>query len=164
MKRILACTFCVAFALLAGPATGMTPYVSPGAAPHVDEEQVECLALAIYWEARGESLMDQLAVAHVAVNRTLDPQFPDDVCGVVKQGGERPLGQCQFSWWCDGRDDTPHEAEAWRDAMALAEAALSGRSDDPTGGAVYFHHRRVHPKWAAQKDRTGRFGAHIFYR
>jgi spore germination cell wall hydrolase CwlJ-like protein len=142
----------------------MTPHVSRGAISALSDEQVECLALAIYWEARGESLLDRRAVAHVALNRTVHPEFPDTVCDVVKQGGEAKRGQCQFSWWCDGRDDTPREAQAWEDALALAEAALSGRSTDPTGGAIYFHHRRVHPKWAAVKDRTAGIGPHIFYR
>jgi N-acetylmuramoyl-L-alanine amidase len=120
--------------------------------------------MVIYWEARSEPLRDQSAVAHVALNRTSHPDFPSDVCAVVKQGGETKRNSCQFSWWCNIRDKTPREEDAWEIAVEQAEAVLEGTSEDPTGGAVYFHNRSVRPKWAAVKERTATLGRHIFYR
>lgn len=124
----------------------------------------ECLALAIYWEARSEPVTDQSAVAHVAMNRTGHPAFPSDVCGVVKQGNANVAGRCQFSWYCDGRDNAPRELDAWQAALDLAESTLMGDIEDPTGGAVYFHNRSVRPKWSKVKERTVQIGRHIFYR
>jgi spore germination cell wall hydrolase CwlJ-like protein len=156
MTRILACLFGLSIVSIATNAAAMNWAVA--------KDKVECLALAIYWEARSESADDQSAVAHVAVNRASHPQFPDDVCAVVKQGGAVRRGKCQFSWWCDGRDDTPREPQAWQAALDRAEAVLEGDSEDPTGGAVYFHHKRVRPKWSAVKERTTEIGKHVFYR
>lgn len=158
MKRIFACAFGLALALHAGPSAAMTPL------PLADKAELKCLALVVYWEARSEPPIDQRAVAYVALNRTEHPEFPDDICGVVKQGGTAKRGACQFSWWCDGRDDTPREAEAWREAIDTAEAVIEGDSDDPTDGALFFHGTGVHPKWAAVKEKTAKIGRHIFYR
>ena len=99
----------------------------------------------------------------MAINRTTHPDFPDDVCAVIKQGVAK-RGKCQFSWWCDGKADVPRDPEAWEAALEQAEAALAGQSDDPTNGAIYFHNRGVRPKWSAVKERTAEIGRHIFYR
>ena len=130
----------------------------------VDPVQLECLALTIYFEARSQPLEEQSAVAHVAVNRAGHPEFPDSLCAVIKQGGQARRGRCQFSWYCDGRDNTPRETEAWQAALKRAEAVLEGESEDPTGGAIFFHHKRVRPKWSSVKERTREIGKHVFYR
>lgn len=126
-------------------------------------EELRCLALTIYWEARSESQKDRAAVAHVALNRVGTKDFPDTVCRVVQQGGKQP-GRCQFHWWCDGRSDEPRERHAWNEAVELARKALEGKVDDPTDGALYFHNARVRPSWADRHRRTTRIGSHIYYR
>lgn len=126
-------------------------------------EELRCLALTIYWEARSESQKDRAAVAHVALNRVGAQGFPDTVCRVVQQGGERP-GRCQFHWWCDGRSDEPQERRAWNEAVALARKTIEGEVDDPTNGALYFHNARVRPSWAEKHRRTTRIGSHLYYR
>jgi N-acetylmuramoyl-L-alanine amidase len=120
----------------------------------------QCLALAMYWEAKSEGPDGMLAVASVVLNRVAHPEFPDTVCGVVKQGGESP--PCQFSWWCDGRSDRPVDADAWAAATRIAERALRNPPSDVTRGALFFHNISVETPWV--RERTVRIGQHIFYR
>lgn len=126
-------------------------------------EEIECLALNIYWEAKSEPLLGQIAVAAVTLNRVMHPNFPKTICAVVQQGYQRRLHQCHFSWWCDGRDDTPRERDAWRHALALAAAAVFTGVPDPTRGALWYHANYVRPYWAEEKHEVARIGAHIFY-
>ncbi|XOV83371.1 MAG: cell wall hydrolase [bacterium] len=119
-----------------------------------------CLALAMYWEARGEGEQGMLAVGSVVQNRVDSQLFPDTVCEVVKQGGEKP--GCQFSWWCDGKSDRPTNKKVWRQAQILASQLLKGRFDDPTRGALFFHHVSLEQPW--DRPRTRRIGDHYFYR
>jgi spore germination cell wall hydrolase CwlJ-like protein len=126
-------------------------------------EDRRCLAQTIYFEARGEPLAGQKAVAKVVLNRVRHGDFPDTICAVVRQGGERPLGSCQFSWWCDGRSDKPRAGEAWRRAQTLA-AELTTERHDAFDGALYFHNIRVRPSWSYRLERVARIGDHIYYR
>ena len=99
----------------------------------------------MYWEAKSEGPDGMLAVASVVLNRVAHPEFPDTVCGVVKQGGESP--PCQFSWWCDGRSDLPVEARPWATATRIAERALRDPPSDLTRGALFFHNISVETPW-----------------
>jgi spore germination cell wall hydrolase CwlJ-like protein len=132
--------------------------------PSADPQEVRCMALNIYWEADHGSDLDLRAVAHVTVNRTSDPSFPSDVCGVVMQGGEKPLYKCQFQWWCDGRSDQPTNQALWQRAMTVAQKVMTGQDSDPTFGALYFHDTRVKPGWTATLQRTVTIGDHVYYR
>ncbi len=120
----------------------------------------QCLALAMYWEAKSEGPDGMLAVASVVLNRVAHPEFPDTVCGVVKQGGESP--PCQFSWWCDGKSDLPVEARPWATATRIAERVLRDPPSDLTRGALFFHNISVETPWV--RERTVQIGQHIFYR
>lgn len=126
-------------------------------------EQLHCLALNIYWEARSEPVTGQLAVAAVTLNRVQNPRFPSNVCDVVRQGGEIRRHRCQFSWWCDGKKDDPKDAESWRRANTLARLSTAGIVDDPTRGALWYHADYVNPYWAEKKERVAQIGRHIFY-
>jgi spore germination cell wall hydrolase CwlJ-like protein len=126
-------------------------------------EQIECLALNIYWEAKSEPMLGQVAVAAVTLNRVMDPAFPKTVCDVVRQGGKKRLHKCHFSWWCDGRTDEPREEAAWRQALSLASAALLSGLPDPTRGALWYHADYVRPWWAREMRQATRIGRHIFY-
>jgi len=122
---------------------------------------LDCLALNIYHEARGEPRDGQLAVAMVVMNRVNDPRFPNSVCDVVKQGGE--ARGCQFSWWCDGRSDRPTDRLAWAESRRVAEAVLAGNLEDPTGGALWYHADRVRPAWRMAIVKGPKIGSHVFY-
>ena len=127
------------------------------------EEELNCLALNIYHEARNEPDEGQFAVAHVVLNRISDPRFPESVCKVIRQGGERVRHRCQFSWWCDGRSDRPRNLRKWRNIKAMAEAVYWGRSMDTTGGALWYHADYVSPYWGRIFKRSRQIGRHIFY-
>lgn len=129
---------------------------------HSTSRAVECLALAMYWEARGEGATGMRAVGSVVLNRVAHQDFPDSVCGVVFQGGE--TAPCQFSWWCDGKSDRPRNARQWRLCVYAAENLLLQRPTDQTRGALYFHSASVNPQWHRRQQRTVRIGNHLFYR
>ena len=132
----------------------------------VPESEFMCLALNDYFEARGEGLAGRLAVAKVVVNRAMDKRFPSSICRVIKQNKARVEHRCQFSWYCDGRPDTPYNRVAWSHSLKLAAAVLQKDSSlaDPTGGALWYHASFVHPKWTEKLEVTGIVGGHIFYR
>lgn len=124
-------------------------------------EQQECMALAMYWEARGEEDLGMVAVGWTILNRSASPAFPPTPCEVVFDGGEVP--PCQFSWYCDGRSDRPRDAHSWQRAMRIAADVLTQPPDDPTRGALYFHSTAIESAWHRGRNRTVRIGGHAFY-
>jgi len=129
----------------------------------LDEKEVHCLALNIYFEARGESEIGQQAVGHVVMNRVEHSAYPDSVCGVVHQGGEQRLYRCQFSWWCDGQSDKPVDQKAWRQSLRLAQDIYLGFLEDTTDGALWYHATYVSPYWSKKLLQGPKIGQHIFY-
>jgi hypothetical protein len=123
--------------------------------------EFECLATALYFEARGEGVAGQAAVAEVILNRVENPTFPRTVCGVVNQSNGRG---CQFSYTCDGRADRIGDRAAWIRAGKIAKAMLDGAPRLLTEGATYFHTPAVRPSWARRFEKTAKIGRHIFYR
>ncbi|TFL19607.1 cell wall hydrolase [Jannaschia formosa] len=135
-----------------------------GAMPAVDGgEQWECLAEAIYFEARGEPIPGQVAVAEVILNRVDSERYPDSICGVVNQGTGR-LHACQFSYTCDGIPETVTEPAAWAKAGKIARLLMDGHDRALTRDATHYHADYVDPYWAAVYPQTARVGRHIFYR
>ena len=135
-----------------------------------NDDQLACLALNIYHESRGESIMGQIAVGFVTLNRVASKLYPDTICNVVKQAitrnGKPILNRCQFSWWCDGRDDKPHNKEAWTLSQSIANSVLGAYNRDEldiTQGSLWYHADYVNPKWAKNLVQTVRFNDHIFY-
>lgn len=127
------------------------------------DEELHCLALNIYHEARSEPHKGQIAVARVTLNRVESKAFPGSVCDVVKQGGEK-RNRCQFSWWCDGKSDHPTDSHAWRRSLEIGKRVLSDKTSDPTDGALFYHADYVKPKWSRTFNRTAQIGRHLFYR
>jgi spore germination cell wall hydrolase CwlJ-like protein len=121
----------------------------------------ECLSQAVYFEARGESIKGQFAVAEVVLNRVDSGQFARSVCGVVKQRGG---GACQFSYVCDGYADRMREKGARDIAQRIAYVMLNGAPRTLTSGATYFHTHGVKPRWSRKFERTASIGDHLFYR
>jgi len=136
------------------------------------QDELECLAKNIYFEARGESLTGKIAVANVTMNRVKHHKYPSTVCGVVTQakwyvnwkGNRLPRrNQCQFSWFCDGKADVPVDMRAYKDSIRVAEVVYHGYRD-LTDGSLFYHSTKVEPYWVASMVRTKSIGAHVFYR
>lgn len=122
-----------------------------------------CLAQAVYFEARGETLEGQLAVAQVVLNRLESRRYPSSICGVVFQN-ERLRHRCQFSFACDGRSDTPRERRAWEIAKGISRIALAGQWRDLSGRATHYHATYADPSWRSAMMKTAAHGRHLFYR
>lgn len=126
-------------------------------------EDWRCLSEALYFEARGESVKGQFAVAEVILNRVASPRFPSSVCGVIYQGTGKKF-QCQFSYSCDGHKETVSEPDAWTQVSKVARLMLDGAERPLTGGATHYHTNAVHPRWARVFPLTTTIGVHRFYR
>ena len=135
-----------------------------------------CLALNTYHEAKNQSMVGQIAVAEVVMNRVQDERFPNSICEVVKQGPTRPSWEdpdkripvkhrCQFSWYCDGKSDIPKNEKAWKLAQDYAYLVLYNRiAIDITEGATHYHSIMVEPYWAETLNETVQITDHIFYK
>jgi spore germination cell wall hydrolase CwlJ-like protein len=131
--------------------------------PAAGGDQWRCLAEALYFEARGETVKGQFAVAEVILNRVKSARFPDSLCGVIRQGTGRKY-QCQFTYTCDGRKEVIAEPRAFERVAKVARAAMDGQTADLTGGATHYHTTAVRPSWARVYKQTARIGVHVFYR
>jgi hypothetical protein len=125
--------------------------------------EFQCLAEALYFEARGEPVKGQVAVAEVILNRRDSGLFPQTVCGVVKQGTGR-RNQCQFSYTCDGYSERIREKEAYDRVAKIARLMLDGAPRRLTQGALWYHNSSVRPSWARRYAMTTKIGVHRFYR
>ena len=145
-----------------GPNPAAAPFRFKGSAA-ARSQALNCLASAVYYEAGNQDTDGERAVAQVVLNRVRHPAFPASVCGVVYQGSTRPTG-CQFTFTCDGSLNRQPDANGWRRAMTVAEAALSGAVYAPVGWATHYHADYVVPYWAATMAKNNVVGAHLFYR
>lgn len=150
-----------------------------------NNQQAYCMAMNIYHEARGDNLAGKYAVADVVINRMHDDRYPNTICEVVMQGpvteswktrqdpnlpdSQRTYNpvrnKCQFSWYCDGKDDTPHNMDVWRESQEIAYNILQlemyrGISE----GATHYHATYVDPSWNRRMQHIGRIGDHLFFR
>lgn len=125
-------------------------------------EQASCLAEALYFEARGESVKGQFAVAEVIMNRVDSPAFPNSICGVIHQGTGRKYA-CQFTYTCDGYPEVINEKAAYARVAKVASLMAKGADRPLTQGATYYHTHGVSPKWSRKFARTASIGVHYFY-
>jgi spore germination cell wall hydrolase CwlJ-like protein len=140
------------------------------------EQELNCLALNMYHEARGESTAGILAVSYVVLNRVNDPRFPNTICEVVYQGHHiktndgtfQPIrNKCQFSWYCDGKSDQPKNERVYNRLVSFSKYILSNintKQIDITDGALFYHANYVSPSWSKTKQKTIEIGVHVFYR
>ncbi|MDF2234612.1 cell wall hydrolase [Albimonas sp. CAU 1670] len=150
---------------LAGVAAGQQSWDAFDKAKAAGGPEWRCLTEALYFEARGESLAGQVAVAEVILNRVDAAVFPDSVCGVVKQGAASgKLHACQFSYNCDGKPEHINEPGAFDQVGRVARVMLDGWARTLTRGATYYHTNAVRPRWARKFEETAEIGPHIFYR
>nr|WP_316657130.1 cell wall hydrolase [uncultured Gellertiella sp.] len=128
------------------------------------QNEQKCLADAIYFEARGEALRGQAAVAQVVLNRVRNPAYPDTICGVVYQNKDW-TNQCQFSFACDNIRDVIWDRGRWNVAAEIGLAVTAGKIWlKDVGSATHYHAIYVKPNWAPTMKRVARIGWHIFYR
>ena len=157
----------------AAPAPASVRIARPGRAKaRAADSETVCLAVALYYEARNQSELGQLAVAQVILNRVAALRHPPSVCGVIYENAHRH-NRCQFSFACDGRPEQPRDLRAWQGVLALARAVMAPankrgtspleRLDPATRLATHYHATYVAPRWSRKLARTNRIGDHIFY-
>ena len=152
-----------------GEVTGAGQHpMSPAERLRLDEKgrarSVKCLTEAIYFEARGEPVRGQIAVAQVVMNRVFSGYYPNTVCGVVYQNANRHLA-CQFTFACDGIPDVVREPDAWERAKKIATETIDGQLWLPeVGKATHYHAYWVHPSWVHEMTKMYKLGVHTFYR
>lgn len=125
--------------------------------------QWQCLTEALYFEARGEPIEGQYAVAEVILNRVDADNYPNTICGVIEQGTGRQ-NACQFSYTCDGRPDTMADTTAMHRLGHIARQMMDGAPRDLTSGATHYHAAWVSPRWSRVYPQTADIGVHQFYR
>jgi len=134
---------------------------------NLPKEEVYCMAEAIYFEARGEEYIGQIAVGNVMNNRAKSPLFPDTICKVVHQGkqylGYMIIHRCQFSYYCDGKLERIRSIIPFVVAVKATIAVLA-KNNIVVKDAVYYHTIDVQPKWAKEKIFITRVGQHLFYK
>jgi spore germination cell wall hydrolase CwlJ-like protein len=124
----------------------------------------KCLTEAVYFEARGEAVRGQIAVAQVVMNRTFSGFYPNTVCGVVYQNKHHHMA-CQFTFACDNNPDVVTEPEMWDRAKKIAKAMLDGQIWLPeVDRSTHYHAYYVRPSWVNEMKRMYKFGVHTFYR
>lgn len=159
-RTLLSAGFCFVLSL---PGAALADTGSSKSAKSTARE-VECLADAIYFEARGESVGGQEAVAQVVLNRVRSGSYPTSICGVVYQNQHR-RNACQFSFACDGKAEARHETKAWTRARQIAEEMVGGRKKVASlSDATHYHATSVRPRWAKAMRRLSTIGNHVFYR
>lgn len=128
------------------------------------DEELACMALNIYREARGEPFEGKVAVAQVTMNRVKDADFPDTVCGVVHEKNIfMKKVVCQFSWYCTNRNHTrPANSVAYQESYEVAKKVMLENFElESVKDAMYFHADNISPNWNYQQ--VAKIGSHIFY-
>ncbi|ODT14977.1 MAG: hypothetical protein ABS35_33065 [Kaistia sp. SCN 65-12] len=125
----------------------------------------KCLATAIYFEARGEPMKGELAVAQVVINRLKNPAYPNTICGVVYQNKDM-RNACQFSFACDGIKDRITDQTSWKRAQTLAKRVLNEDNwwNADVGSSTHYHATYVRPRWAKTMKKMQKLGHHVFYK
>jgi len=132
-------------------------------------EDITCLADTIYFEARSENILGQLAVAQVVMNRVFSSNGLDTICDVVYKGkmsksGRMIKNKCQFSFYCDGKPERIHDIEGYNQSSVVAALSMSGVYIQGLEEATSFHTVGSKPKWVKQKVFLRRVGNHMFYK
>lgn len=127
------------------------------------DNELKCLAEAIYFEARSENIMGQIAVAEVILNRVDSPNFPNKICKVISEG-EKNLNACQFSYNCDGISERIKEKKEYNRILKISSILYTGTARLFTNGAVFYHSDGVKPSWADKFEKTAKIGRHHFYK
>lgn len=150
-------------AALRGPLAPSTDAAPVRRETELNARELNCLALTVYHEARGETQQGQVAVAEVVMNRVRSRAYPNTICGVVYQGSHLSTG-CQFTFTCDGSIDRRPRGRAWETAQHIAELVMKGYTRQLTQHATHYHTHAVNPVWSSGLVPTTTIGSHQFYR
>ena len=129
-------------------------------------QETICLAQNIFYEARDEQTIGQVAVGFVVLNRTKDGKFPGTICGVIHEKHKiRNHYVCQFSWVCNRQRVkwNDQDKKDWLKAINLAKVIIENNITDPTRGSIFFHDRKIHPSWIKEMKFSNTIGSHKFY-
>jgi len=129
---------------------------------HTFSRQELCVAQAVYFEARSEPLIGQVAIAEVILNRVHSRRYPNTACKVVFQN-EKLFNRCQFSFACDGKKDRPTNIRSWEQALKVVALVMSGERSGVAKQATHYHADYVSPNWRLHLAKVGEVGRHIFY-
>jgi spore germination cell wall hydrolase CwlJ-like protein len=144
-------------ATVPSPATPLADLVLAYAGTQTGDREMECLANAVYFEARSEPIEGQLAVAEVVLNRSVSGRYPADLCAVITQ-------KAQFSFIRRGRfPRADRGSEAWKKAVAIASIARQKLAGSLPSSCLWYHAAYVSPKWGKRLTREAQIGLHIFY-
>lgn len=150
--------------VLPPPAPPMSPAQRLNLTGKSRKRAQNCLARAVYFEARNQPYRGQVAVAQVVMNRVFSGIYPRDVCGVIYQNAHHRFA-CQFTFACDGKPDIITERRPWYRAERIARLTLDGKLYvRAVGTATHYHATYVHPYWVHEMRRYAREGIHLFYR
>lgn len=141
--------------------------ISPSKAQNFEQSEIDCLAEALYFEARGEPLYGKVMVADVILTRKEYPYYPDTICGVVRHNKyPGKLHTCQFSYYCDGKPEVFNDKRALKEVQIIAEWMIEERGNYTSSGSMYYHSIRVLPSWSKSHklEKIGKVGEHIFYK
>lgn len=173
-RTLLACITLVTIVMYANASTFDDDMIENSLS--YESKDLHCLAMNVYHESRSENLAGKYAVADVVMNRVRDDRYPSDVCSVVYQAETKPSwkdptilvpkrNRCQFSWYCDGKNDDATDEDAWEEAVYVSYRMLHvGKFRGITEGATHYHTTYVNPYWAPSLQQVGTIGSHIFYR
>jgi len=148
---------------MSAPINGETPVEKN------NRKQIQCLATNIYFEANNQPFVEKQAIAHVVLNRVRDKHFPNTICEVVYQAeldsNKNPIrNRCQFSWYCDGKNERILDFDGYQEAFNVAEYVVEHQPKDITEGSLWYHAVYVNPIWAKDYVKIARIDTHIFYR
>lgn len=153
----------IAYARADAPVTVFDGTVKSKSGKKVSAKELNCMATAIYFEARGESYRGQVAVGQVVMNRVAHKLYPDTICAVVFQNKSK-RNACQFSFACDGIPERVYDKKAWAQAEEIAKGVVSGDLYlTEVGYATHYHATYVYPHWAPRMKKVTKIGLHVFY-
>lgn len=136
---------------------------TPKFATPIDPTEFECLSQAVYFEARGEDLVGQFAVAKVVTDRVSSPKFPNTICDVVTEDKGPRSRDCQFSYWCDGKSDEPKDTKSYRLAQIVSVMTMQGLTSEFIADTTHYHSENVSPRWSDDLRLIAQIGKHYFY-
>ena len=144
--------------------------IAIGSGKAKDTSAIQCVALNIYYETSAKSKVEAMAITDVVMNRVKDVRYPSTPCDVIQQArlyrtGEPIPNKCQFSWFCDGKPDTPRDNKAWYKSVQWSyEFIQEGKYHGLTDGATHYHATYVSPPWSRKLTKVSRIDRHIFYK
>jgi len=166
MKNLLVLLFLISTSMAAAAEYKNSKHIRYPIPP--GSSQIGCMALDLYFEARGEKNdLDVAAVGYVVIKRMEKKDYPDDICHVVwQQKTDKRTGKwvAMYSWTLDGKSDEPINAKAYRRCLSIARKVIARKIKNVSGGATHYHAAQIKPYWAKDFIMVTHSGNHLFYK